>query len=45
MSQNDQAHFKNLEKSWKDFESVSDHFGTICIKRFKGKLLLYAFFL
>ena len=33
MSQNGQTHFKNLAANAARFLSVSDHFGTLCIKR------------
>ena len=32
MSQNSQTHFKNLAANPAKFSSVSDHFGTLCIK-------------
>ena len=33
MSQNGQTHFKNLAAYLQDFQSVSEHLGTLCIKR------------
>ena len=32
MSQNGQTHFKNLAAFAARFQSMSDHFGTLCIK-------------
>ena len=35
MSQNGQTHFKNLAGNAARFQSVSDRFGTLCIKGLK----------
>ena len=41
MSQNGQKHFKNCSICCKIFKSVSDHFGTLCIKGLRAcKMLL-----
>ena len=32
MSQKGQTHFKNLQHLLPDFQSVSGHFGTLCVK-------------
>ena len=45
MSQNGQTHFKNLtgnEEPCKIFKTMSDHFGTLCIKGLR--FLHYVFF-
>ena len=39
MYQKGQTHFKNLQQMLEDFSSVSDHFGTLCMKGLKSFMI------